>query len=749
MAAQRPLVLIGGNVQQLPVGDTVEGSAGSGGGAAIVYYLDETLITAGNYTLSAFPTTLPETTRTAVCNSTVNGGVTYLNRYQTLPLGGTSIEGGEWVFHTYAACTTPSGINEIVTRINKVVQQTGITVTFTGSGPTRTVTATGGTPFVPGDATSSVLTATLIRTPNQTAWITGYTSSSVVTVTLTDPAYINESGVTLTSMYYLLFSVTTGDITSATVSMFETRVVQPSHGINTTDSIVAAYFGRTDSSSNRTITLYYNGEEHYTHIETPLRTRHNDLGGLNEGDIKHLTAAEKVVIGNTSGTNTGDNTIATGLKTATTSVIVSAATAPSNGQVLTATSGTAASWQTPAGGSLSNWTESVHTASPNDTVPAVRFLATNAATAVDAVISPKGAGAIIAQVPDSTSAGGNKRGGSAVDLQTSRSLASHVASGTWSAVGGGSSNTASGWLTTVAGGYANTASGMYASVTGGYNNNAATTASSISGGSGNTLSGGAGYSTIGGGSSNSVTATNSLYCTISGGTNNTAGDGYSCTVGGGSYNTATGASSITIAGGSSNTATGGNATIGGGTGNSAAGDSSCVPGGNSNVASGHYSFAYGYLATAQGVRGRSVFGYGSATAGRYQKSTFGLRTETTDATPVILSSDGAYTQSASNQLVLPNASAFAFSGMIVVRRENFMGQESAAFKVEGFIQRDSNAASTTLVASSVTAISNVPGWAVSLAADTTLGALRISVTGGTNRNLRWSAAIETVEVISA
>lgn len=43
-------------------------------------------------------------------------------------------------------------------------------------------------------------------------------------------------------------------------------------------------------------------------------------------------------------------TQARGLKTATTTVIISSATAPSSGQVLTATSGTAAAWQTPSTG---------------------------------------------------------------------------------------------------------------------------------------------------------------------------------------------------------------------------------------------------------------------------------------------------------------------------------------------------------------------------------------------------------------
>jgi hypothetical protein len=44
-----------------------------------------------------------------------------------------------------------------------------------------------------------------------------------------------------------------------------------------------------------------------------------------------------------------------GLKSATTIVSVSSSAAPSNGQVLTATSSTTATWQTPSGGSGSTW----------------------------------------------------------------------------------------------------------------------------------------------------------------------------------------------------------------------------------------------------------------------------------------------------------------------------------------------------------------------------------------------------------
>ena len=57
------------------------------------------------------------------------------------------------------------------------------------------------------------------------------------------------------------------------------------------------------------------------------------------------------VLTNCTGTATGlTSWITNGLKSATTTVDVSAATAPSSGQVLTATSSTTATWQTPSGG---------------------------------------------------------------------------------------------------------------------------------------------------------------------------------------------------------------------------------------------------------------------------------------------------------------------------------------------------------------------------------------------------------------
>lgn len=116
-------------------------------------------------------------------------------------------------------------------------------------------------------------------------------------------------------------------------------------------------------------------------------------------------------------------------------------------QVLIADSTQAAGvkWGAAAGGGgLTNWTDGISTSAPNATVPAVSLTATNAATNVDAVLRPKGSGAILGNIPDNTTTGGNKRGGYAVDLQFIRSNADNVASGTYAVIPGGLDNKASG-----------------------------------------------------------------------------------------------------------------------------------------------------------------------------------------------------------------------------------------------------------------------------------------------------------------
>jgi len=134
-----------------------------------------------------------------------------------------------------------------------------------------------------------------------------------------------------------------------------------------------------------------------------------------------------------------------------------------NGQVLQTDGTGTLSWAT-AGGGVTGFTGSQNTSSPNNTVNASRLLVSASSTNADFVVQPKGTGAILAQLPDNTATGGNKRGARAVDLQMQRTLANQVASGSNSFTTG-SDNVASGSYGTALG-YLNTASGTYSTAIG-------------------------------------------------------------------------------------------------------------------------------------------------------------------------------------------------------------------------------------------------------------------------------------------
>ena len=147
-------------------------------------------------------------------------------------------------------------------------------------------------------------------------------------------------------------------------------------------------------------------------------------------------------------------------------------------------------------------TEVRNITTPNATVPVHGVQASGAETNIDLLLVTKGAGAIVAQVPDDTVAGGNKRGLYAIDWQRSRASSTQVASGSYASICGGKNNTASGSYSSVVGGRNNAASGSDASVVGGSWNSVGGGSSFIGGGSSNSASGNG--ASIGGGSSNSA-----------------------------------------------------------------------------------------------------------------------------------------------------------------------------------------------------------------------------------------------------
>jgi hypothetical protein len=148
------------------------------------------------------------------------------------------------------------------------------------------------------------------------------------------------------------------------------------------------------------------------------------------------------------------------------------------------------------------------------------------------------------------------------------------------------------------------------------------------------------------------------------------------------------------------------------------------------------------------VRGKFAYsGNNFTSTGDSQYGLCVLRQQTADATPRTMLTV-AYSASPSNvnQIILPNNSAYAFSGTIVARQQASTGTACAAWEIKGLIRREGSAGTTVLVNSTTTVLDNTPAWGMALTADTTLGGLAITVTGAAATNIRWVATINTSEV---
>lgn len=355
-----------------------------------------------------------------------------------------------------------------------------------------------------------------------------------------------------------------------------------------------------------------------------------------------------------------------------------------------------------AGGGLTGFTSALNTASPNNTVNASSLTPSGGTTNQDGVYGKKGNGAVIAQIPDGATAGGNKRGTNAVDWQQQRTAATEVASGASSCIGGGSQNTASAVCTVVPGGFGNNCAGAYSAIGGGENNtiNSSAQYAATAGGRSNVQNASSYGSFIGAGQSNTINAS-ATYCAIAGGVGNAAG-----------------------------------------------GSGSGVTNGQYNSATGSNSRAGGERATDRAVTGCDAFANGMfASTGDAQRRSIVLRSDTTDATTEAITSTNA-AAGTGNQLVLPNNSAFSVRGHLVVR-ENATG-DCAAFDLRALVRRGANAAATVVVGNTVTMVYNDAGaatWAVAIVADTTNGALRVNVAGEAAHSLKWVCKLEAVEVV--
>ena len=370
------------------------------------------------------------------------------------------------------------------------------------------------------------------------------------------------------------------------------------------------------------------------------------------------------------------------------------------------------------GSSLTNFTEALNTASPNATVPVVSLTATNAATNVDIAYVPKGTGGLSAHVADGTTTGGNKRGTNAVDLQTTRSGATQVASGANAVIGGGSGNTAS---------------GQRSFVGGGINNSASAGNDVIVGGNGNTSTGGENF--IGAGSSNIAAGQHN---TISGGESGTIPSASWCVIGGGQSNAITGTGDY-------------RSHLGGAANTSPTGVTGCsTTGGRENVVNGDYSIALGgYRSQGRQIYGAVHHANGYfASNGDAQWSNYLFRARTTAASAADMTADGAAV-SISNAMVLNGGQQCWFGKIMLVARNTGNG-EMAAWEANVMLRRTNTAATIAIVGTPTFTLIAADSSLSSLTApniyvNTTVGGGVISVTGLASTTIDWVARVNTVE----
>jgi len=390
-------------------------------------------------------------------------------------------------------------------------------------------------------------------------------------------------------------------------------------------------------------------------------------------------------------TTTGDLIIGNGTNSATRLAIGTSA------YVLTS-NGTTATWAAAAGGGLTGFTAAESTTVPNATDYVDSLTSSAASTNADVAFVPKGTGAILAQIPDSTTAGGNKRGTYAVDWQRVRNNANQVA-GSYSVIAGGQNNRAVGPYCVVSGGISNAAAGNYAF--------------------------------IGGGATNSA---GQDYTAIAGGRNNTA-NGYGSFIAG-AFSTTSGTYSG-IFGGDSHTASGQGAVVVGGNSNTANSTSSSVVGGN-----------YG---STRSIIANTVFTASNApiasSLGVTQSALLVLGVATTDATATVLRSNTS-AATTTNQVILPNNSAYYFRGECIAGKT--AAGDTKGWYIEGVIKRGANAAATSIVGTATVtsnyADAGASTWNVTATADTTNGGLKIEVTGQAATTIRWVCQIRTTEM---
>ena len=275
-------------------------------GVGVSFYLADPTITATGanndneiITMQNFPGTAGEQTVSKAINNTTDILAAFVI---TSALNRTAIDAGNWSFINHAYVDSSSGSTTIANYIYKAVPFVTGTVTITGSGTSRTATASAGTPFATAaiDASATNTDASFLQTPQGLYQITARTSDTVVTIT-TPSGYTNESAVAGTVWKKLFASSASPVVNSTVAANYNTESTQPLYTITAATKLAMIVFGTTTTA--RTLTYVYDGQDNASLIVSPLSLLHDSLAGLQGGTVGefyHLTQSEY------TGTGTGN-----------------------------------------------------------------------------------------------------------------------------------------------------------------------------------------------------------------------------------------------------------------------------------------------------------------------------------------------------------------------------------------------------------------------------------------------------------
>ena len=273
----------------------INGSAGSSSaGQGVKYWLTSIAITASSVNNSFEIDSLsqtPYTPSSTLLSTSVNNNTLPMAAWETNALNRTIFDAGSYDFSVYANINAVGGTNTFELDFYQVIPFVSGTVTITGSGTSRTATASTGTPFSGVTASGTNTTSSWLQTPNGLYQITAKTNDTVVTIS-TPSGFSNENAVA-GQVWNQLFKSGSMAVVSTVLTEFQFSSTQPSFNVTVASKLGIITFATSDTT--KTLTFSLDGSVQDSHFTTPLVILHDDLAGLQGGtneEYFHLTTSE-------------------------------------------------------------------------------------------------------------------------------------------------------------------------------------------------------------------------------------------------------------------------------------------------------------------------------------------------------------------------------------------------------------------------------------------------------------------------